>query len=148
MTGGVVPGTCRRHDRSPMTDGEEFPERPTGELISLGFRSRCPRCGVGRIFSGYLKIADACPVCGLGLTGHDVGDGPVVPAMLLIGSIVVGLALAVELIWEPAVWVRAVLWAPLVLARVMTVLPRIKGIAVALQHAYRSTEEDGRPGGT
>ena len=131
-----------------MSDQEEFPERPTGELISLGFRGRCPRCGVGRIFSSYLKIADACPVCRLGLTGHDVGDAAVVPAMLMIGSVIVCLALGVEFTWAPPVWVHVVLWSPLVVGSVMAVLPRIKGITVALQHRYRSTEEEGRLGGT
>jgi len=131
-----------------MPDADEFPLRTSGELIKLGFRGRCPRCGVGRIFSGFLKIADACPVCELGLTGHDVGDGPVVPAMLLIGSIVVGLALYVEFTWLPSIWVHVALWTPLVIALTLMILPRIKGIAVALQHGYRSTEEDGRLGGT
>jgi len=131
-----------------MADMDEFPERTTGELIRLGMRGHCPRCGKGRIFASYLKIAEACPACGLGLTGHDVGDGPVVPAMLVIGTVVVGLALIVEFRWEPALWVHMVLWAPLVTGLVLWMLPRLKGVTVALQHRYRSTEEEGRLGGT
>jgi len=130
-----------------MSEAEEFPERTTGELVRLGMKGRCPRCGAGRIFAAYLKIADACPRCGLGLTGHDVGDGPVVPAMLLIGALAVGFALYVELAWQPALWVHAVLSGPLVTVLVLWILPRIKGVTVALQHRYRSTEEEARPGG-
>lgn len=130
-----------------MSEADDFPELTMGEVVRLGFRGRCPRCGAGRIFSGYLKIADACPVCGLGLTGSDVGDGPVVPAMLLIGAVIVGLALYVELTFEPPLWVHAVLWTPVTAAMVLGTLPRMKGIAVALQHKYRSTEEEGRLGG-
>ena len=130
-----------------MSEPHQFPERTSRELMSLGLKGRCPRCGAGSIFSGYLKIAEACPVCKLGFGGHDVGDGPVVPAMLLIGAIVVGLALYVEVTWEPALWVHLVMWLPMVVALVLMILPRIKGIAVALQHGYRSTEEEGRIGG-
>ncbi len=126
----------------------EFPERSTGQLMLLGLRCRCPRCGEGRIFSSYLKIVDACPVCGLGLAGHDVGDGPVVPLMLVIGAIVVGAALYVELGWAPPWWLHVMLWTPLVLGLVLGLLPPLKGLAVAIQHRYRSTEEPGQLGGT
>lgn len=125
-----------------------YPNWSTGATIRLGLRGRCPRCGQGRIFSGYLKIADQCPVCGLGLSGHDVGDGPVVPAMLLIGGVVVGLVFYLEFGWSPPWWVHAVLWPPLVILMVLAILPPLKGLAVALQHRYRSTEEEGRLGGT
>ena len=130
-----------------MSD-ERYPERTTVETIGLGLRCRCPRCGHGKIFKGYLKIADTCPYCGLGLAGHDVGDGPVVPAMLVIGTVLVGAALYVEFTFLPPVWVHALLWIPTVLAMVLAVLPPLKGLSVALQHHYRSTEEPGRLGGT
>ncbi len=130
-----------------MSEADEFPERTAGELIRLGIKGRCPRCGAGRIYAGYLKIAEACPLCGLGLAGSDVGDGPVVPAMLVIGAVVVGLAFYVELMWSPSLWVHAILWLPLASILVLWLLPRIKGVAIALQHRYRSTEEEGRLGG-
>jgi len=125
-----------------------WPERSTGELIGLGLRGRCPRCADGKVFTGYLKIADSCPNCGLGFDGHDVGDGPVVPAMLVIGTVVVGLALWVEFTFEPPVWVHAVLWIPSVMGMVLGMLPPLKGLSLALQHRYRSTEEPGQLGGT
>ncbi|MEK9752159.1 MAG: DUF983 domain-containing protein [Rhodospirillaceae bacterium] len=130
-----------------MSD-KTYPQWTTGATVLLGLRVRCPRCGEGRIFSGYIKIADQCPVCGLGLAGHDVGDGPVVPAMLVIGTVVVGLALYVEFGYEPPWWVHVVLWGPLVVGMVLGMLPPLKGLSVALQHRYRSTEEEGRLGGT
>lgn len=125
-----------------------YPERSTMALIGLGLRCRCPRCAKGKLFDGYLKIVEACPVCGLGLAGHDVGDGPVVPAMLVIGTIVVAAALYVEFTYLPPIWVHAALWAPVVIGLVLGMLPPLKGLTIALQHRYRSTEEDGRLGGT
>ncbi len=126
---------------------DEFPERSTGQLVSLGLKCRCPRCGIGKLFPKYLKVVERCPVCDLGFAGHDVGDGPVVPAMLLIGGAVVGLALFVELSFTPPLWVHAALWGPLVIALTMAILQPLKGLSVALQYRYRSTEEPPEPGG-
>jgi len=118
-----------------------------GSPVLRGVAGRCPRCGEGRLFSGYLKVADACPACGLGFQGHDTGDGPVVPVLLIIGGIVVGLALALEVIYEPPVWVHLLIWLPLGTLLTLAIMPPLKGMAVGLQFKYRSTEEDARPGG-
>jgi len=100
-----------------------------------------------KVFSGYLKVADRCPVCGLGLEGHDTGDGAVVPAMLLLGSLVVGLAAHVEFTYEPPLWVHGVLWVPTIFILTMMILQPLIGLSITLQHQYRSTEEEGKPGG-
>ena len=124
-------------------------ESATGEAspVTRAMFGRCPRCGEGRLFAKYLKFVDKCPVCGLGFQGHDVGDGPVVPALLIIGGIVVGLALWVEVAYEPPVWVHLLLWLPLGTGLTLGILPLLKGMAVGLQYKYRSTEEDAKPGG-
>ncbi|PIW27926.1 MAG: hypothetical protein COW30_08910 [Rhodospirillales bacterium CG15_BIG_FIL_POST_REV_8_21_14_020_66_15] len=115
--------------------------------VTRGIRGRCPRCGEGRLFSGYLKVADSCDVCGMSFHGHDTGDGPVVPILLIIGGIVVGLALALEVLYEPPVWVHLLLWIPIGTLLTLGAMVPLKGMAVGLQYKYRSTEEDARPGG-
>ena len=131
-----------------MPDDSKYPARTIGAMIGLGLSCRCPRCGQGKIFVGYLKIAESCPACSLSYAGHDVGDGPVVPAMMLIGALVVGGALYLEFTFEPPFWVHAVIWGPLVIGLVLMMLPPLKGLSLALQHRYRSTEEPGQLGGT
>lgn len=93
-------------------------------------------------------MADECPNCHLGLLGHDSGDGAVVPAILLIGSIVVGLALYMELAYQPPLWAHIVLWGPVVFGLTGLTLPRLKGLGIALQYKFRSTEEPPLPGGS
>lgn len=120
----------------------QIPDQPPGLWfhVGLGLRTRCPRCGQSKLFHGYLKVVDQCAACGLDFSGHDVGDGPVVPLTLLIGAIVVGLALWLELTFEPALWVHAVLWIPTIIGLVLVMLPIAKGVNIALQHRYRTTE--------
>ncbi len=130
-----------------MSSDHDFPTRSTGQLISIGLRGKCPRCAIGSTFSGYLKVAERCPVCDLGLEGHDTGDGAVVPAMLLLGSLIVGMAAYVEFTYEPPLWVHGVVWAPTIFALTMMILQPLKGMSIALQYRYRSTEEAGKPGG-
>lgn len=119
----------------------------TGTILRAGLRGRCPRCGRGRLFESYLKITERCAECGLGFGGHDVGDGPVVPAMLVLGGAIVGLALWVEVAFQPSLWVHAALWGPLTIGTTMLILPPLKGISVAMQYRFRSTEDETPPGG-
>jgi len=131
-----------------MASDQQFPDRRPGQLISIGLRCKCPRCAVGGSFAKYLKVADRCPVCGLDLGGHDTGDGAVVPAMLLIGTLVVSLAAYVEFTFEPPLWLHAVLWVPTIFLLTMVILQPLKGVVIALQYRYRSTEEDEKENGT
>src|SRR2546421_476489 len=73
---------------------------------------RCPRCGAGPLFGGYLRIAPRCVHCGLDYALFDVGDGGSVFVILIAGFLVVGAALIVEVAWSPPYWVHALLWLP------------------------------------
>ena len=60
-----------------MTDlPEELP-------IGRGLRGRCPRCGEGRLFQGFLSLRTACDKCGLNYNFADAGDGPAVFVILI-----------------------------------------------------------------
>ncbi len=107
-----------------------------------GFTCRCPRCGRGKLFSGFLTVAPACTACGLDYSFDDSGDGPVVFIILLAGSLVVGLALWVEIAFAPPFWVHAVLWTPLVLISTLGLLRPLKATLIALQYAKKA--EQGR----
>ncbi len=116
--------------RPPFAD--EGPTRSTAGLVGLGMRGRCPRCGEGRLFDGFLDISDRCEACGLGFGGHDAGDGPAVFGVLVIGAVVVGLALWLELTLAPPTWVHLVLWTPLILLGSVAILRPLKGVTLAL----------------
>jgi uncharacterized protein (DUF983 family) len=122
--------------------------RPTLAMLASGLCGRCPRCGKGPLFSGFLTVADACGNCGLGLSGHDAGDGPAVFAIFILGFGIVGLAAVVEFLFAPPLWLHAALWLPLTLIGAIALLRPLKGLTVALQYRYRAVDEPERPGAT
>jgi len=105
-----------------------------------GLTCRCPRCGRGKLFNGFLTVAPACTSCGLDYDFADSGDGPVVFIILAAGSLVVGLALWVEIAFAPPFWVHAVLWTPLVLLSTLGLLRPLKATLIALQYAKKASE--------
>jgi uncharacterized protein (DUF983 family) len=119
----------------------------TPSLFATGIRGRCPRCGRGSLFAGFLTIADHCPECGLSFSGHDAGDGPAVAAIFILGFGVTGLAGLVEYWFVPPMWVHAALWLPLIAFGTLGLLRPLKGLTVALQYRYRAVDEPERPGG-
>jgi uncharacterized protein (DUF983 family) len=123
-----------------MTDNQAlYPPQPP---IATGLRARCPRCGEGRLFDGFLTLAPSCRACGLDFSFADAADGPAVFVILIVGFIIAGAALLVEVAWSPPIWVHVVLWGPLVLILCLGMLRPLKGVLVALQYAHRA--EQGR----
>ncbi len=108
--------------------------------IVAGLTGRCPRCGKGKLFTGFLGLKPACEACGLDYAFVDAGDGPAVFVIMFSGFIVVGGALAVEMLYAPPFWVHAVLWVPLVFLTAVVPLRPIKGILIALQYHHRAAE--------
>lgn len=113
---------------------------PSISPLSAGIRGKCPRCGQGALFDGFIKIRPACENCGLDFGFADAGDGPAVFVILLVGFVIVGGALYVELAFQPALWVHVVLWAPVTVLLGLGLLRPLKATLVALQYKHRAEE--------
>lgn len=113
-----------------------MPDSAGPSVLAAGLMCRCPRCGRGPLYQGLLAIAPTCAVCGLDLAAHDSGDGPAAFAILLLGFVVVGLALIVEVRFEPPLWVHALLWTPLILVGAIAILRPLKATMVALHYKH------------
>ena len=81
---------------------------PPISAVTTGLAGRCPRCGDGHMFQGFLNVAPKCDVCGLDFSFADSGDGPAVFVTLIAGFLVLGIALAVDMAYEPPLWVYVV----------------------------------------
>jgi len=115
---------------------------PPVSPLAAGLGCKCPRCGRGRLYGGLLKVRERCEVCGLELAKQDSGDGPAVFVILILGFVVVGLALWVELAYEPPFWVHAVLWAPLIMIGAVLLLRPFKATLIAMQYRHRREDYD------
>jgi len=108
--------------------------------IARGLRGRCPRCGEGKLFQGFLTLRAKCDHCGLDYNFADAGDGPAVFVILIGGGIVVFAALLTEVVYQPPYWVHAALWLPLILIVTLVPLRLIKGLLIALQYHHKAAE--------
>jgi uncharacterized protein (DUF983 family) len=111
-----------------------------GSAISRGLRGRCPQCGEGRLFSGFLGLRPRCDKCGLDFDFADAGDGPAIFVILIGGFIVVFAALIVEVLYRPPFWLHAALWLPLILLVTLLPLRLIKGLLIDLQFHHKAQE--------
>ena len=81
--------------------------------LLAGLAGRCPNCGEGALFRGFLTVADRCDACGFDLGRADSGDGPAVFVILIGGFIVAFAALFTEIAYRPPIWVHMVVFLPL-----------------------------------
>lgn len=110
------------------------------ETVRRGIGCRCPRCGNGPLFDGFLKVAPQCSSCGLDFSFADAADGPAFFVMSFSGFVVVFSALAVEFAFQPPYWLHALLWIPLILLTTLLPLRPVKGLLIALQYHHKAAE--------
>src|SRR5437764_6630826 len=103
-----------------------------------GIACRCPRCGKGKLYAGFLNLRPSCESCGLDFSFIDTGDGPAIFIIMLAGAIVVGCALIVEVKYQPPFWLHALLWVPLILATTLLPLRSMKSLLIALQFHHKA----------
>ena len=90
------------------------------------------------MFRAYLKVNDACPVCGEELHHHRADDAPPYVTILIVGHTVLGLMLMLEFVGDTLpLWIHMVVWPSLALAMSLWLLPIVKGALVAYQWALR-----------
>ncbi|MDK9697059.1 MAG: DUF983 domain-containing protein [Siculibacillus sp.] len=109
-------------------------------LLRNAVLCRCPRCGEGRLFRGFLTPVPCCEACDLDTRFVDSGDGPAVFVMLAVGFVVVAAALVTEVKYSPPYWVHAVLWLPTILVLSLGLLRPLKALAIGLQYRHRARE--------
>ncbi|MDQ8730390.1 DUF983 domain-containing protein [Bradyrhizobium sp. LHD-71] len=110
------------------------------QTILRGIVCKCPRCGEGKLYAGFLSLRPACEACGLDYAFIDAGDGPAVFIILIAGFIVVFCALIVEVFYQPPFWLHAVLWVPLILLTTLVPLRSMKSLLIALQYHHKAQE--------
>jgi uncharacterized protein (DUF983 family) len=117
-------------------------ERPNPLLA--GAKGRCPNCGEGPLFEGFLKVAPRCSACSFDLAKADSGDGPAV-FVILVAGFLVGFTMLVTAISHPElpVWLDLLIFMPLTVVVCLGLLRPFKGVMVALQFANHASQAGG-----
>lgn len=111
------------------------PARSVMQAMTRGFICRCPNCGKGPLFKGFLKVVDNCRECGETFHHHRADDLPAYLVIVIVGHIVVPLVLAVETHFAPPVVLQLATYLPLTLVLSLALLQPVKGAVVGLQWA-------------
>jgi uncharacterized protein (DUF983 family) len=115
---------------------------PSPAAADVAIKGLCPRCGARTLFAGMTKFADRCAGCGLDFTQFNVGDGPAAFLTLIVGGLLVGMAVALQLTVEPPLWMLALILIPLAAVAVTGSLRVAKGALLAFE--YRNSAREGR----
>lgn len=111
------------------------PDRPIVRAIGRGLRGRCPECGDGALFDGFLSVRPACAACGEPLHHHRADDLPPYLTILIVGHVVVTGLLLTERLLAPPIWLETIVWLTVTAALALALLRPLKGAVVALQWA-------------
>ena len=117
--------------------------------VQRGLMGKCPRCGQGRLFDGFLRVSRQCEVCGEPFHHHRADDLPAYLVLLFVGHLIVTLLLIVDSAYAPPYWVEFAIWIPLTLVLSLGLAAAgegsRRGDAVANGHA-RLRQGQGRAG--
>jgi uncharacterized protein (DUF983 family) len=108
--------------------------------LATGIAGKCPRCGRGKLFHGYLAIAKSCASCGLSFEFADAGDGAAWFVMLFACIFGVGSILGVEVAYQPSFWVHVAIAIPVLIILPMILLRPAKGFLVNQQWKHNAHE--------
>ena len=97
-----------------------------------GILGRCPCCGEGKLFRAYLKQVDNCSVCGEAFGHIRADDAAPWLTIILVGHIFIPLMLLVVAFTTLPGWVSAVLWSCVFAGLSLAILPRAKGLFIAI----------------
>jgi uncharacterized protein (DUF983 family) len=110
--------------------------------LATGCKGRCPRCGRGKLFAGYLTVAQDCHHCNLSYEFADAGDGAAWFVMLFVCIVGVGSILAVEIAYAPAWWVHVMIAVPTLILMPLLLLRPVKGVLICQQ--WKTKAEEGK----
>ena len=116
------------------------PYYPDLSPIKTGLAGKCPRCGRGRLFAGYLSVAKSCSACGLSFDFADAGDGAAWFVMLFVCIVGVGSILGIEAAYSPPFWVHALIAIPVIILLPLLLLRPVKGVLLCQQWKTKARE--------
>ena len=108
--------------------------------ILAGLACRCPSCGEGDLFEGFLKVGARCEACGQDLRAADSGDGPAVFIILIVGMFACFGLLFTEFALHAPIWLAILIWLPLSAVLALALLRPFKGVMISMQFHHKASQ--------
>jgi uncharacterized protein (DUF983 family) len=116
-------------ESSPIQTSAHTPSLKAALL--RGLLLKCPKCGAGKLFKGYLKREDACPCCGESFEGIEADDGPAWLTIGVVAHIVVPLLIFLETTELLSYAAEMALVMGVTIVSALAALPICKGVFIA-----------------
>ncbi|CAN5227477.1 DUF983 domain-containing protein [soil metagenome] len=108
--------------------------------LRSGLLCRCPRCGEGKLYGGFLKLAKRCDHCNLDYGFADPADGPAFFVMTGVGVLVIAVWAWAVIVHQPPLWVQFATVFPALLVGCLGTLRPVKAWLVAEQYIHKASE--------
>lgn len=126
--------TSWQPDRRPQQSLYAVP--PLKTALGRGIRNRCPICGEGKVFQGFLRVVPECENCGAPLGSLRADDAPPYFTIFIVGHLLIPPVLWIERAYQPAMWLHMVVWLPLFAVGTTLLLRPVKGATVGLMSRF------------
>lgn len=131
MTTGTPPS------KKPAAQPKEY---PPVTIAQVALRGKCPRCGQGKLFKGFISVANGCNRCKLSFVNYEQGDGPAFAGVLVVGALTAIGAVLVDIALSPPWWMHAAIWGPFVLIGSTLAIRWGKGALIGFQYNHRKQD--------
>ena len=127
-------------DRTTPKPPWPVPSLPTA--LGRGLVGRCPVCGRGRVFDGFLRVVARCEHCAapLGLARAD--DAPPYFTILIVGHIVIPPMLIMQRLADPSPWLLLAIFVPPTAILAIGLIRPVKGATVGLMLSFNMLQTD------
>lgn len=126
--------------RSQNHTPDQADQNPVISPVWAGIKGRCPHCGKGKLFAGFIDVAKSCDVCGADFSKADSGDGPVIFIIMLASLVVLGSMLVIDTLYSPPMWLLMAIFMPLMTALVLGLMRPFKGVLITLQFHHKAEQ--------
>jgi uncharacterized protein (DUF983 family) len=123
-----------------------WPVPSLATALGRGLMGRCPVCGQGREFDGFLSVVPQCEHCAapLGLARAD--DAPPYFTILVVGHIVIPAMLIMQKMADPPTWLLSAIFLPLTVILAVGLIRPVKGATVGLMLSFNMLKSDAEAG--
>lgn len=101
-------------------------------MMVRGATSRCPVCGEGRLFQGYVRLVPQCGACGAPLAAVRADDAPPYFTIFITAHIIIALVVLTTHDSALPVWSMILGFVPLTLVIALLLLRPVKGAVVGV----------------